>query len=632
MRSVARALLALAVSLPLLGAVPAEAAPSRPVPTSPVPASAVPASAVPAGAVPAAAAAASITVKGRGYGHGRGMGQFGALGYAVDHGWSSAQILDHFYGGTRADQVGNINIGVELLGQRNRSVVLTGPGLALDGTAAGSAAVLVERSSAGVLRVRTGPGCAGPWSAGTTRPAGLTVTSSDGAVGICQSGLVRGYRGNLRFVEASNGMSVVNQLSVEQYLRGVVPREASASWAGLGSGRGAQALRAQAVAARSYALSATYASYATTCDTTSCQVYNGAWTRSQSTGAVTSLEDSRTDAAVSATAGLVRRTSSGAVARTEFSSSTGGWSAGGAFPAVQDEGDDTTYNPNRTWSTSFTLTDVAARLGTGPISDIVVSRRNGLGADGGRVLEVVVLSGSTRSTFSGATVRSRLGLKSDWFAFSGFVPAATAEALVQALWRDLLGRAPTQAELDQRVAEIRAGRPTGEVALDVARSKERAQSVVVGVYQQTLGRTPREAEIQGWIAMFSSQGSIPVLQSSILASDEAWIRSGRDPRAWVDRMYRATLGRGASASEQTYWAELLPSRGRYGVALGIAGSLEAAQRRLTGYYELFLGRRPDPGAQVHVPRLLGSGNGDLAVPAAIVASPEYLSRAVRRFG
>ena len=55
--------------------------------------------------VPAAPASAQsapdvITLEGRGFGHGRGMGQYGALGYAVDIGWTYDQILDHFYSNT----------------------------------------------------------------------------------------------------------------------------------------------------------------------------------------------------------------------------------------------------------------------------------------------------------------------------------------------------------------------------------------------------------------------------------------------------------------------------------------------------------------------------------------------------
>ncbi|MCI3949019.1 MAG: hypothetical protein K0R11_953, partial [Acidimicrobiales bacterium] len=46
-----------------------------------------------AGSPRAAAAGADLEVVGHGYGHGRGLGQWGALGYAVDAGWSAARIL-----------------------------------------------------------------------------------------------------------------------------------------------------------------------------------------------------------------------------------------------------------------------------------------------------------------------------------------------------------------------------------------------------------------------------------------------------------------------------------------------------------------------------------------------------------
>src|SRR5215207_7229065 len=59
-------------------------------------------------------AAASITLDGHGYGHGVGLSQYGALGYAVNSGWSSAQILDHYYGGTVASTAPNSDMTVRL--------------------------------------------------------------------------------------------------------------------------------------------------------------------------------------------------------------------------------------------------------------------------------------------------------------------------------------------------------------------------------------------------------------------------------------------------------------------------------------------------------------------------------------
>src|SRR6476661_6168300 len=50
-------------------------------------------------AAPADAAKTTFTIRGAGFGHGVGMSQYGAMGYA-EHGASAAQILAHYYSGT----------------------------------------------------------------------------------------------------------------------------------------------------------------------------------------------------------------------------------------------------------------------------------------------------------------------------------------------------------------------------------------------------------------------------------------------------------------------------------------------------------------------------------------------------
>ena len=46
-----------------------------------------------------------IEITGRGWGHGRGLGQYGALRLCPSRAGHRAQILDHYYGGTTAAQV-----------------------------------------------------------------------------------------------------------------------------------------------------------------------------------------------------------------------------------------------------------------------------------------------------------------------------------------------------------------------------------------------------------------------------------------------------------------------------------------------------------------------------------------------
>ena len=132
--------------------------------------------------------------------------------------------------------------------------------------------------------------------------------------------------------------------------------------------KGMAALQAQAVVARSYAWASNRSPYAQTCDTQTCQVYGGAGLDGRP------IEDARTDAAVASTAGnLLLR--SGTPAATEFSSSTGGWSAGGAFPAVVDLGD--VVSPYHNWSASVPASAIGQAFGIGTLTAIDVCRATG---------------------------------------------------------------------------------------------------------------------------------------------------------------------------------------------------------------------------------------------------------------
>ncbi len=226
------------------------------------------------------------------------------------------------------------------------------------------------------------------------------------------SSVQRYYRGELRAVNNDGNQRTVNALPVESYLRAVVPLEMPASWALLGDGAGAQALRSQAVSARSYSLAENRASYALTCDTISCQVYGGRAIRSN--GELTPNESDLANAAIADTAGVVR-IRDGEVARTEFSSSTGGWTAGGVFPAVEDLGDAIDRNPNFNWTTNIEISAIEGRFGDRQLDKAFVSQRNGLGQDGGRVEEVTLQFGDEVFTMTGNEFRRAFRLKSDWF-------------------------------------------------------------------------------------------------------------------------------------------------------------------------------------------------------------------------
>jgi SpoIID/LytB domain protein len=381
---------------------------------------------------------ATVDLVGHGWGHGRGMGQYGAYGYA-QAGQPYTWILDHFYGGTTLGAVDpNTPIAVHLsaFDSADTLVQMTNGHLVVSwagGIVGALSGVRIVHNPDGSLTILTGPSCAGPWTPLAGNLAGTDVTVAPQVPGDDINEMVQGcppdgsrhwYRGAL--VAKTGSGQTWNLLGLDQYVRGVVAQEVPASW---GTAGGQEALKAQAVAARSYGLSYVQGAGAI-CDTT-CQTYNG---RALSKGGVyKDLEGAgifltTTDAAVSATTGQVRICTgspgcpAGTVAHTEYSSSSGGESAGGTFPAVVDNGDATASNPNHSWTASVPVTTIQATFpAIGALQSVTVTQRNTLGDLGGRVLQVQVAGTTGTVTLSGAQFAASLGLRSSWFAVANAV-------------------------------------------------------------------------------------------------------------------------------------------------------------------------------------------------------------------
>jgi SpoIID/LytB domain protein len=371
------------------------------------------------------------------------MGQWGAFGYASEYGWGYKQILTHYYGGTTLGTLPSpepdITVGlVEFDGHNTIASALSGGELVAswpDGTSVAAAAFEVART-AGAQAVLTSSSCAGPWrqvatttepvtiasAQGVTQGAGGTLLASSVAgseLQACAPGTgARIYQGDL--VAQPDGQTQ-NLVALEDYVDGVVPAESPVSWASQG---GEAALEAQAVAARSYAL-ATVATSGVICDDTACQMYTG-------------LPDQyglTADAAVAATAGQVLYCGTskacgppGSVALTEYSASTGGFTAGGAFPPVPDLGDSVAANPVHTWTVEIPVGQVEVAFPSiGALQAIDVTQRNGLGQIGGRVEEMLVVGGAGSVNLTGDQFAADFSLRSDWFEVTAFAnpPSST---------------------------------------------------------------------------------------------------------------------------------------------------------------------------------------------------------------
>ena len=389
----------------------------------------------------------SVSLTGHGWGHGIGMGQWGALGYALG-GQSYSWILDHYYGGTKMATVGSAPVRVRMVENDGNDVIVTsGAPFTAAGASfgAGQGVLLRLTSTPDTWAVFQGPGCAGPWTQigtatdnGGAGPAAQVTPSvapdqetKAQALQVCMASGNIYLRGSIAAAQAGGVARTVNVLPIEQYLRGVVPSESPAYWGTIGGSgpqgqpAGFQALETQAVAARTYVAveeasapagggSGAYG-YADICDTPSCQVYGGI-----------AAENQTSDQAVAGTAGQIRQDGSGNPAFTQYSSSTGGWTAGGAFPAVVDDGDSVctadACNPNHNWTVQVPASAItSAYPGIGQFESLQVTSRSGPAqADqGGRVVSMTVQGSTGSTTTSGDTFAARLGLKSDWFAVTG---------------------------------------------------------------------------------------------------------------------------------------------------------------------------------------------------------------------
>lgn len=347
---------------------------------------------------PAAAASVSWLVKGHGFGHGVGMSQYGAYGYAT-HGKDYRFILGHYYSGTSVGQVDGVRIVRVLLdisgGDAGFSGATSACGQALDPSRsyeahrAGSSVKL--RSSAGAPMADCGH---------KLRAAGK------GRVAIAGIGA---YRGALEVVPTdsdASALNVINALPVDQYVKGVIPNESPPSWP-------AAALEAQAVAARSFALSVNVGGngFGLYNDTRS-QVYEGLGS-----------EMASTNAAADATRGEVLMYG-GDIAETYFSACSGGHTEsvqnvffGPSIPylvGVPDPYD--YYCPLHSWTLKFSGPEISSKLGdylNGALKKVIVTQR---GASP-RIIWAKLYGTGGVTKARGDQLEAALGTYSDWMSF-----------------------------------------------------------------------------------------------------------------------------------------------------------------------------------------------------------------------
>ena len=349
--------------------------------------------------LPAAASAKTWIVNGAGFGHGAGMSQYGAYGYAK-HGFNFDQILTHYYTGTTVGTTADQSVRV-LLRDSVGSVAFHGANSACGAQIKPGKTYVGKRKNRGVvLRSKKGTLIAQCGAAMTATGAPTVVIAGKGT-----------YRGSLEVRASGGGVDAINVLDVEDYVRGVVAKESPPSWP-------IEALKAQAVAARSYVLSS--GNHGT------FDVYDD--TRSQAYGGV-GAETAKTDQAVAATH-LQVVLYKGKVAQTFFFSTSGGHTENNEFtslgfgqPAIPYlRGVDDPYeaeagSPYEHWKRKFSVGKITGALHSiglrGKLRNIVVTQRG----TSPRIVQANLIGSGGTATVNGPQLASALGLPDTWAFF-----------------------------------------------------------------------------------------------------------------------------------------------------------------------------------------------------------------------
>lgn len=397
---------------------------------------------------PAAASVPTFTFEGSGWGHGIGLSQYGAKGFA-EAGRDGEWIARYYFPGTTIGTAAAKTIQVNLDKDANyrsgsighnagftRSQWRIRPGreggsLRVNGTDYPDGMyTFVANVNSTQMKNAAGTNIAVFTDAVDVSTAGggaPSLTQVVDASGPFDDTYVR-FRGSMRITASNGRLKLLNRVGIEDYLCGVVPRESGSSWH-------LEALKAQAIVARSYAHRSGSELYCTAWS----QVYNG-HSRGTDRMAPTMHEADSTNRAVSETSGRVVMYA-GSIVQTFFHSSSGGHTAniedvwlGTGEPSsthpyrrgVPDPYVVAAGCPNTPWSgvdvkridgkaLAGTLRSYsAARAPTGAGSTVWVSALNFDQAPSGHVktVDIVWSNGAKTTGFPGDTLRSALRMKS----------------------------------------------------------------------------------------------------------------------------------------------------------------------------------------------------------------------------
>jgi hypothetical protein len=190
---------------------------------------------------------------------------------------------------------------------------------------------------------------------------------------------------------------------------------------------------------------------------------------------------------------------------------------------------------------------------------------------------------------------------------------------VKGMYQDLLGRTPSQAEVDYWVGQLNKGVSTTDVAYMFAASKEREGLRITADYQKYLGRTPSQPEIDYWVNLFvTGKATNEDVVAGFAGSSEYFTSHFGNVIDWLDSAFVALLGSPATTIQTSVPTYLLP------FASTLTHSDEYYTVVITNAYQRYLGRTPDSAGLAYWLGQMKKGLTDEHLESNFIGSTEYI--------
>ena len=209
--------------------------------------------------------------------------------------------------------------------------------------------------------------------------------------------------------------------------------------------------------------------------------------------------------------------------------------------------------------------------------------------------------------------------------------AASAASLVNALYADVLGRAPSEAELEGWTRAVVRSGDRWVAVRGFSNSEEYRRRFLTEVYHEILGRAPDAGGLDGWVRdLAAGRTTLDRLRSSFMVSQEFFQQGGGTNEGYVNLLYQRALYRTASRDEQALWARTVATHRRAEAVRGIWDSYESSLHRVDRSYRRWLARGASPDEQRYSSAMVIT-RGDESMREAALVSVASLARAVSRF-